>query len=135
MHALGTHLLVELKDCNHEILKDLTAVSEAMVSAAKQAKATIVDVSFHEFSPFGISGMVVIAESHLSIHTWPEYGYAAVDIFTCGDVIKPEIAVQYLIEQFESKNPSIVEMKRGIISCTNEKLPHKVCNDRLQMVS
>ncbi len=106
-----------------------------MVSAAKQAKATIVDVSFHEFSPFGISGMVVIAESHLSIHTWPEYGYAAVDIFTCGDVIKPEIAVQYLIAQFESKNPSIVEMKRGIISCTNEKLPHKVCNDRLQMVS
>ncbi|GMT47874.1 MAG: S-adenosylmethionine decarboxylase proenzyme [bacterium] len=135
MHALGTHLLVELKDCNHEILKDLKAVSEAMVSAAKQAKATIVDVSFHEFSPFGISGMVVIAESHLSIHTWPEYGYAAVDIFTCGDIIKPEIAVQYLIEQFESKNPSIVEMKRGIISCTNEKLPHKVCNDRLQMVS
>ncbi len=135
MHALGTHLLVELKDCNHEILKDLHTVREAMVSAAKQAKATIVDVSFHEFSPFGISGMVVIAESHLSIHTWPEYGYAAVDIFTCGDVIKPEIAVQFLIEQFESKNPSIVEMKRGIISCTNEKLPHKVCNDRLQMVS
>ncbi len=135
MHALGTHLLVELKDCNHEILKDLRAVREAMVSAAKQAKATIVDVSFHEFSPFGISGMVVIAESHLSIHTWPEYGYAAVDIFTCGDIIKPEIAVQYLVERFESKNPSIVEMKRGIISCTNEKLPHKVCNDRLQMVS
>jgi len=135
LHALGTHLLVELKDCNHEILKDLHTVREAMVSAAKQAKATIVDVSFHEFSPFGISGMVVIAESHLSIHTWPEYGYAAVDIFTCGDVIKPEIAVQFLIEQFESKNPSIVEMKRGIISCTNEKLPHKVCNDRLQMVS
>jgi len=135
LHALGTQLLVELKDCNHEILKDLNTVREAMVSAAKQAKATIVDVSFHEFSPFGISGMVVIAESHLSIHTWPEYGYAAVDIFTCGDVIKPEIAVQYLIAQFESKNPSIVEMKRGIISCTNEKLPHKVCNDRLQMVS
>ncbi len=135
MHALGTHLLVELRDCNSEILKDLSAVREAMVAAARQAKATIVDVSFHEFSPFGISGMVVIAESHLSIHTWPEYGYAAVDVFTCGDVIKPEIAVQSLIEQFESKSPSIVEMKRGIISATNEKLPHKVCNDRLQMVS
>ncbi len=135
MHALGTHLLVELKDCDREILKDLKAVREAMVSAARQARATIVDVSFHEFSPFGISGMVVIAESHLSIHTWPEYGYAAVDIFTCGDVIKPEIAVQFLVERFGSKNPSIVEMKRGIISCKNEKLPHKVCNDRLQMVS
>ncbi len=135
MHALGTHLLVELKDCNQEIIKDLNAVRDAMVSAAREARATIIDVSFHEFSPFGISGMVVIAESHLSIHTWPEYGYAAVDIFTCGDIIKPEAAARYLIERFESKNPSIVEMKRGIISHRDEKLPHKVCDVGLQMVS
>jgi S-adenosylmethionine decarboxylase len=97
-----------------------------LVTAAKVAKATIIDVSFHEFNPFGISGMVVIAESHLSVHTWPEYSYAAVDIFTCGDVIKPEDAAQFLIGQFESKTPSIVEMKRGILSFNNEKLPHKV---------
>lgn len=135
MHALGTHLLVELRDCNPEILKDLSKVKDALVSAAKEARATIIDVSFHEFNPFGISGMVVIAESHLSIHTWPEYGYAAVDIFTCGDIIKPEVAAHYLIDQFESKNPSIVEMKRGILSCSNEKLPHKVCDAELQMVS
>lgn len=126
LYALGTHLLVELKDCNVDVLKDLNKVKGALVSAAKEAKATIVDVSFHEFNPFGISGMVVIAESHLSIHTWPEYAYAAIDIFTCGDVIKPEVAARYLIEQFESKNPSVVEMKRGIISCADEKLPHKV---------
>ncbi len=135
MYALGTHLLVELRDCNPEVLKDLGKVKEALVSAAKEAKATIVDVSFHEFNPFGISGMVVIAESHLSIHTWPEYGYAAVDIFTCGDIIKPETAASYLITSFESKNPSIVEMKRGIISCSNEKLPHKICDTELQMAS
>ncbi len=135
MHALGTHLLVELRDCNPEILKDLNRVKEALVSAAKKAKATIVDVSFHEFNPFGISGMVVIAESHLSIHTWPEYAYAAVDIFTCGDIIKPETAANYLISQFESRNPSIVEVKRGILSFSNEKLPHKVCDAELQMVS
>ncbi|MBZ0157433.1 MAG: adenosylmethionine decarboxylase [Alphaproteobacteria bacterium] len=127
MNALGTHLLVELRDCNPEILKDLTRVKEALVSAAKEAKATIIDVSFHEFNPFGISGMIVIAESHLSIHTWPEYTYAAVDIFTCGDVIKPEVAAHYLINRFESKNPSIVELKRGILSVSNEKLPHKTC--------
>lgn len=135
MHALGTHLLVELRDCNPDILKDLNKVKDALVSAAKEAKATIIDVSFHEFNPFGISGMVVIAESHLSIHTWPEYGYAAVDIFTCGDIIKPEVAAQYLIHKFESKTPSIVEMKRGILSLSNEKLPHKVCGATLELVA
>lgn len=126
MNALGTHLLIELRECNPEILKSLEKVRNALVSAAKEAKATIIDISFHEFNPFGISGVVIIAESHLTIHTWPEYAYAAVDIFTCGDVIKPEVAALYLIKQFECKNPSIVEMKRGILSHENEKLPHKV---------
>ena len=135
MYALGTHLLVELRDCNPEILKDLNKVKGAMVSAAKEAKATIIDVSFHEFNPFGISGMVVIAESHLSVHTWPEYSYAAVDIFTCGDVIKPEVAAQFLIKRFESKTPSVVEMKRGILSFDNEKLPHKVCEEPTVVLS
>lgn len=135
MHALGKHLLVELKDCDPEILKSLDKVRDAMVSAAKKAKATIIDVSFHEFSPFGISGMVVIAESHLSIHTWPEYGYAALDIFTCGDIIKPEVAAQFLIEKFRCKNPSVVEMKRGILSHSGEKLPYKVHSPELTLVA
>jgi S-adenosylmethionine decarboxylase len=126
LYALGTHLLIELKECNPEVLKSLEKVRSAMVSAAKKAKATIIDVSFREFNPFGISGIVVIAESHLTIHTWPEYGYAAVDIFTCGDVIKTEIAASYLIKQLECKNPSIMEIKRGIVSHENENLPHKV---------
>jgi S-adenosylmethionine decarboxylase len=135
LHALGIHLLVELRDCNPEILKNLGEVRDALVTAAKRAKATIIDVSFHEFNPFGISGMVIIAESHLSIHTWPEYGYAAVDIFTCGDTIKPEVAAEYLIKRFESKNPSIVEMKRGLLSLDGRKLPHKVTDEQLELVT
>lgn len=129
LYALGTHLLLELRDCNPEILKDLEKVKSFMVSAVKEAKATVIEVSFHEFNPFGISGVVVIAESHMSIHTWPEYRYAAVDIFTCGEVIKPEVAAAYLIREFECKNPSIVEVKRGILSHKNEKLPHKVLSE------
>lgn len=126
MHALGTHLLVELQDCsNSKLLNDLKKVEETLVSAAKAAKATIVETCFHKFSPFGISGVVVIAESHLSIHTWPEYGYAAVDIFTCGETLQPEAAASYLIDKFQSQSPSLVEMKRGIISNGNVKLPHK----------
>ena len=122
---------MELRDCNPKIIRDLAKVKNALVSAAKEAKATIVDISFHEFNPFGISGMVIIAESHLSIHTWPEYSYAAVDIFTCGDLIKPEVAASFLIKEFESRTPSIVELKRGILSPANKKLPHKVTDAAL----
>ena len=114
MESLGRHLLLELYDCSSEALNSLESVKQAMVEAAKRAEATIIDVVFHEFNPFGISGVVVIAESHLSIHTWPEYRYAAVDIFSCGDVLQPEVAANYLVEQFGAERTSVVEMQRGM---------------------
>ena len=132
MNSLGTHLLLELKKCKKNILADLDFVETAMLDAATEAKATIVEHKFHEFNPFGISGMVIIAESHLSIHTWPEYDYAAVDIFTCGDTIKPQEAAEFLIERFGSLEPQIMEVKRGLISIYGEELPHKVlCEEKL----
>src|SRR5207244_10356288 len=114
LNALGRHLLLELFDCDLEAINNLEAVKQTLVEAARRAQATIVDVVFHEFNPFGISGVVVIAESHLSIHTWPEYRYAAVDIFSCGDVLKPEVAASYLVEQFAAERASVVEMQRGM---------------------
>ncbi|MGH7404522.1 MAG: adenosylmethionine decarboxylase [Candidatus Methylomirabilales bacterium] len=125
MRALGRHLLVELYGCDPELLKKVDAVRDILVAAAKACKATVVDVAFHEFKPFGVSGVVVIAESHLSIHTWPEYRYAAVDIFTCGETIKPEQAVRHIADRFQCPHPSIVEVKRGIMP-GREPLPHKV---------
>jgi S-adenosylmethionine decarboxylase len=125
VHALGTHLLVELKDCNSKILNDVKKIEDILVTAAKEAKATIIESRFHKFSPFGISGVVVIAESHLTIHTWPEYGYAAVDIFTCGETLQPSVAASYIVAKLQSKNPSLVEMKRGLLSLGDQKLPHK----------
>ncbi len=126
MQALGKHLLVELHGCTPELLKKVDVVKEILVSAAKACKATIVETSFHEFHPFGVSGIVVIAESHLSIHTWPEHRYAAVDIFTCGDVIKAEQAVEYIAARFRCKKPSVLEMRRGIIPGHVGKLAHKL---------
>lgn len=114
LHALGRHLLLELFDCDVEAINNLEAVKTALVEAARRARATIVDVIFHEFNPFGISGVVVIAESHLSIHTWPEYRYAAVDIFSCGSMLQPDKAVAYLVEQFGAERTSIVELRRGV---------------------
>jgi S-adenosylmethionine decarboxylase len=114
LNALGRHLLLELFDCDSDAINNLEAVKGALVEAAKRAHATIVDVVFHEFNPFGVSGVVVIAESHLSIHTWPEYRYAAVDIFSCGDILKPEVAASYLVQQFGAERTSVVEMQRGM---------------------
>lgn len=114
MNALGRHLLLELFDCDTDAINNVEAVKSALIEAAKRAQATIVDVVFHEFNPFGISGVVVIAESHLSIHTWPEYRYAAVDVFSCGESLQPEIAVNYLVEQFAAERASVVEMQRGV---------------------
>jgi S-adenosylmethionine decarboxylase len=114
LNALGRHLLLELFDCDPDAISNLEAVKGALVEAAKRAKATIVDVVFHEFNPFGISGVVVIAESHLSIHTWPEYRYAAVDIFSCGEMLEPEVAASYLVEQFAAERTAVVELQRGM---------------------
>lgn len=125
MHTLGRHLLIELHDCNSQILNNLESIKNILIEAAKRAQATIVNVTFHEFNPFGISGVVVIAESHLSIHTWPEYSYAAVDIFSCGDQLKPEVAANYIAEKLKCARPSIVEMKRGVFPMVCSQLPHK----------
>ena len=114
MNALGRHLLLELFDCDLDAINNLESVKSALVEAARRAQATIVDVVFHEFNPFGISGVVVIAESHLSIHTWPEYRYAAVDIFSCGATLQPEVAASYLVEQLGAERTSVVEMQRGM---------------------
>ena len=115
MNALGRHLLVELNDCNREVLNDLDLLRDAMLTAAIKCGAVILGDSFHRFSPQGVSGVVVIAESHLSVHTWPEYGYAAVDVFTCGTTVNPQTAAEVLIEKLGSKNHSLTEIPRGVM--------------------
>lgn len=84
--ALGRHILLELYDCPKEVLCDKAGLETALCGAAVAMGATVVTTNFHAFSPYGISGVVIIQESHLTVHTWPEHGYAAVDIFTCGDI-------------------------------------------------
>jgi S-adenosylmethionine decarboxylase len=118
-------MLLELYDCDPEAINNLEVVKASMVEAAKRAQATIVDVVFHEFNPVGISGVVVIAESHLAIHTWPEHRYAAVDVFSCGDVLQPELAADYLVEQLGAARASVVELQRGVLLHASDSLLHK----------
>jgi len=115
LNALGRHLLLELQDCNKEVLDDLDFLKDCLNEAAISCGATVVGESFYHFSPHGVSGVANIAESHISIHTWPEYGYAAVDVFTCGDSVKPEEAVKLITERLEANNCSIIELRRGIV--------------------
>jgi S-adenosylmethionine decarboxylase len=115
LNALGKHFLVELNDCNHELLNDLDTIRDIMLAAANGCGATVLGESFHRFSPQGISGVIIIAESHLTIHTWPEYGYAAADIFTCGTTVMPEKAAEIIIDRFAPGNYSIIQMFRGTV--------------------
>ena len=115
MNVLGKHLLLELKDCNKEVLNDIGFLRGVLLAAANEAGATVLGESFHQFNPHGVSGVVIIAESHLFIHTWPEYGYAAADIFTCGNSVQPEKAAQILVGKLGAKNHSMIEIQRGLL--------------------
>jgi len=115
LNALGRHLLLELKMCNEEVLDDLGFLRNCLNEAATYSGATVVGESFYHFSPCGVSGVVNIAESHIAIHTWPEYGYAAVDVFTCGNDVDPEKAARWITEKVGAKNHSLIELRRGIM--------------------
>ena len=114
MKTIGTHLLCELTGCPREHLTSVAFVELEIRAAAAAAKATVLNGYFHQFSPEGVSGLLCLAESHISIHTWPETGYAAVDIYTCGDDAMPRKAIEHLIKAFEAKNDYVVEVTRGV---------------------
>jgi len=124
MEALGCHYVVELSKCNPAKLENVEKVKRHMMQAALVANAEIRETAFHQFKPMGVSGVVVIAESHLSIHTWPELGYAAVDIYTCGEKTSPIKACHYLAKVFESGDAFITKAVRGI-SDKNGAFIHK----------
>lgn len=124
LQSLGNHLIIELYECDQEIINDAQGVEDALIQAVKISGAKMVQSVIHKFNPHGISGVIVIEESHFSVHTWPEYGYCALDIFTCGDEIDYYSALKYLKEEFQAKNLSVTEMKRGLINLP-VKLLHK----------
>lgn len=115
--ALGRQLTVEYCDCNPDRLTRTSQVEAALLKAAKDSNATIISSSFHQFSPQGVSGVVIIAESHFTIHAWPEHAYAAVDIFTCGHSIDLDLAVASMKASFESGRVEISsDLNRGVFN-------------------
>lgn len=113
MDTYGKHLLVEYHGCDLDVLNDVARIETVLRAAAEAAGATVVASAFHKFTPQGVSGVVVVEESHLSIHTWPECGYAAVDFFTCGECT-PMRAHEYLEQQLDAQRAEIMEVDRGM---------------------
>ena len=113
MNTRGRHLLVEYTGCDVDVLDDLKRIEALMKEAARVAGATVVNSVFHAFAPHGVTGVGVVEESHLSIHTWPEAAYAAVDFFTCGDCV-PEAAKDVLRDGLEAACVEIMMVDRGM---------------------
>lgn len=113
--VLGYHTLIEFHGCSPRTIADSDKVASILLEAAKISKAHIVDSLFHKFNPHGVSGVIVISESHFTIHTWPEYGYAAIDLFSCSKKINVPAMVEYLKKSLKPKTTSVIELKRGIL--------------------
>ncbi|HDJ26355.1 MAG TPA: adenosylmethionine decarboxylase [Candidatus Bathyarchaeota archaeon] len=114
-NGLGRHLIVEVWGVDPALLDDEARLREVLIEAAKRAGGRVIGVLFHKFKPQGVTGVVAIAESHISVHTWPEYGYAAIDIFTCGSHVDPWKAFEHSVDALKPKSVSVFEVKRGIL--------------------
>ena len=114
MDTLGRHLIAEYYGCDSQVLDDVDAVGAHLVRAAEEIGATVVAKAFHRYAPQGVSGVVVVEESHLTIHTWPERGYAAVDFYTCGEC-KPERSHEFLREELGAGLAEVMRVSRGAV--------------------
>ncbi len=113
MQALARHVLAEYYGCDPAKLNDPDYLSPLLEEAVRAANATVLKTCLHRFSPQGVSGVVVLAESHLAVHTWPEHCYASVEIFTCGDTTDPEAGHLYLLSKLEPSHHTLQVLDRG----------------------
>lgn len=114
MDTMGRHVISELWECDGEILNDQEQVERIMVNAALESGAEVREVVFHRFEPHGVSGVVIISESHLTIHSFPEHGYASIDVYTCGDRIDPAVASDYISKGLKAGRKEWVQFDRGV---------------------
>lgn len=112
--SIGSHCILELHDCPAAVLDDIDAIRNAIREAARRANSTLLQEVAHRFEPQGVTALGLLAESHISIHTWPELGYAAADVFTCGEEAEPERACKYLAEAMEAERFELRRLPRGI---------------------
>ncbi len=113
MNTLGRHVISELWGCDYNKLNDMDFIERLLVDAALKSGAEVREVAFHKFAPQGVSGVVIISESHLTIHSFPEHGYASIDVYTCGN-LDPTIAADYIAEKLNTTSRETIEFPRGM---------------------
>lgn len=114
MDTTGSHYIVEASGCNPNVIGDATKIRHILTQAAKAGHMEIKSSYFYRFMPMGVSGVVIVAESHISIHTWPENRYAAIDVYVCGSESNPEKVIDYILDAFGSTHAHVSEVQRGI---------------------
>lgn len=114
MDTMGRHVIAELWGCAAEKLNDFHGIERIMVNAALEAGAEVREVAFHKFAPQGVSGVVIISESHLTIHSFPEHGYASIDVYTCGERIDPNVACDYITRALGATRVESIQVPRGL---------------------
>ena len=111
---VGTHCILELEGCPAALLNDEPYIREHIAEASRHGLSTLLNLTSHQFTPQGVTALALLAESHISIHTWPESGYAALDVFTCGPRARPKLACQYLIEALAASSHRLRVLPRGM---------------------
>ncbi len=119
---VGVHCMLELYGCPAELLNDIEFIKQTLADAAEIARSTLLERISHQFHPQGVTALALLAESHISIHTWPENGYIAADVFTCGEHTKPVDACQFIARAFKSSKHLLMKLPRGKFSPTVQ--PH-----------
>jgi S-adenosylmethionine decarboxylase len=114
MVKLGEHFILEFYGCNSTLLDDLESLKTKFRFSIESTGATVLNVYFHKFSPQGVTGVIALAESHASIHTWPDLGYASIDVYTCGDRVFPTKAAELLVIELSPQDYSILKLDRGL---------------------
>ena len=112
--TIGSHCILEMYECPAEVLDDLERIREALTEAATLAKSTLLSETAHRFEPQGVTALGLLAESHISVHPWPELGYAAADVFTCGEACDPEAACRHLQKALQAGRYDLHRMDRGM---------------------
>ncbi len=123
LKIIGKHITVDMYGCSYDILDNPEFIKQAMLTAIKDANMTLISFSSHKFEPQGLTALALLAESHLSIHTYPEIGYAAIDVFTCGDHSRPDKAVNSLRHLLNPEKTKTTHIRRGDFGSVSDMKP------------